>query len=73
MNPHLQTQEVKQLKYLVETQLTITNIVLQGHKEQIQVENQNSIKCLEEIQKGQRKSLEKLNTVLEIRKESRRL
>ena len=73
MNPHLQTQEVKQLKYLVETQLTITNIVLQGHKEQIQVENQNSINCLEEIQKGQRKSLEKLNTVLEIRKESRRL
>ena len=35
MNPHLQTQEVKQLKYSVETQLTITNVVLRGHKEQI--------------------------------------
>ena len=46
MNPHLQTQEVKQLKFLVETQLKITNEVLQ---EQIQKENQNNIDCLKEI------------------------
>ena len=39
MNPHLQTQEVKQLKFFVETQLKITNIVLQEHKKQIQEEN----------------------------------
>ena len=32
MNPHLQTQEVKQLKILVETQLKITNVVLREHK-----------------------------------------
>ena len=37
--PHLQTQEVKQLKFLVETQLKITNEVLQ---EQIQKEK---LKC----------------------------
>ena len=43
MNPHLQTQEVKQLKFLVETQLKITNEVLQ---EQIQKENQNNIDIL---------------------------
>ena len=39
MNPHLQTKKVKQLKILVETQLKITNIVLQEHKKQIQEEN----------------------------------
>ena len=43
MNPHLQTQEVKQLNFLVETQLKITNEVLQ---EQIQKENQNNIDIL---------------------------
>ena len=32
MNPPLQTQEVKQLKFLVETKLKITNVVLQEHK-----------------------------------------
>lgn len=70
MNPHLQTQEVKQLKFLVETQLKITNEVLQ---EQIQKENQNNIDILKEIQKRQIKSVEKLNTVLGIRKEAERL
>lgn len=70
MNPHLQTQEVKQLKFLVETQLKITNEVLQ---EQIQKENQNNIDILKEIQKRQIKSVEKLNTVLGIRKEAGRL
>ena len=70
MNPHLQTQEVKQLKILVETQLKITNVVLQ---EQIQEENQNNIDILKEIQKRQIKSVEKLNTVLGIRKEVGRL
>ena len=70
MNPHLQTQEVKQLKFLVETQLKITNEVLQ---EQIQKENQNNIDILKEIQKRQIKSVEKLNTVLGIRKEVGRL
>ena len=70
MNPHLQTQEVKQLKFLVETQLKITNEVLQ---EQIQKENQNNINILKEIQKRQIKSVEKLNTILGIRKEARRL
>ena len=54
MNPPLQTQEVKQLKFLVETQLKITNVVLQEHKKQIQEENQNNINCLEEIQKRQK-------------------
>ena len=49
MNPHLQTQEVKQLKILVETQLKITNVVLREHKKQIQKENTNNINCLEEI------------------------
>ena len=73
MNPHLQTQEVKQLKILVETQLKITNIVLQEHKKQIQEENQNNIDYLKEIQRRQIKSVEKLNIVLRIRKESRRL
>ena len=68
--PHLQTQEVKQLKFLVETQLKITNEVLQ---EQIQKENQNNIDILKEIQKRQIKSVEKLNTVLGIRKEAGRL
>ena len=70
MNPHLQTQEVKQLKFLVETQLKITNEVLQ---EQIQKENQNNIDILKEIQKRQIKSVEKLNTVLGIRKEAGKL
>ena len=70
MNPHLQTQEVKQLKFLVETQLKITNEVLQ---EQIQKENQNNIDILKEIQKRQIKSVEKLNTVLGIRKKAGRL
>ena len=70
MNPHLQTQEVKQLKFLVKTQLKITNEVLQ---EQIQKENQNNIDILKEIQKRQIKSVEKLNTVLGIRKEAGRL
>ena len=70
MNPHLQTQEVKQLKLLVETQLKITNEVLQ---EQIQKENQNNIDILKEIQKRQIKSVEKLNTILGIRKEAGRL
>ena len=70
MNPHLQTQEVKQLKFLVETQLKITNEVLQ---EQIQKENQNNIDILKEIQKRQIKSVEKLNMVLGIRKEAGRL
>ena len=65
MNPHLQTQEIKQLK--------ITNVVLREHKRQIQEENQNNINCLEEIHKQQRKSLETLNIVLGIRKETRRL
>ena len=56
MNPHLQTQEVKQLKFLVETQLKITNVVLQEHRKQIQEENQsnigqNNIDCLKEIKK----------------------
>ena len=64
MNPHLQ------LKFLVETQLKITNEVLQ---EQIQKENQNNIDILKEIQKRQIKSVEKLNIVLEIRKEAGRL
>ena len=73
MNPHLQTKKVKQLKILVETQLKITNIVLQEHKKQIQEENQNNIDCLREIQIRQIKSVEKLNTVLGIRKEARRL
>ena len=41
MNPHLQTQEIKQLK--------ITNVVLREHKRQIQEENQNNIDCLKEI------------------------
>ena len=54
MNPPMQTQEVKQLKFLVETQLKITNVVLQEHKKQIQEENQNIINCLEEIQKRQK-------------------
>ena len=58
--------------FLVETQLKITNIVLQQHTKQIQEENQNSINCLEKIQRRQRKSLEKLNTVLRIRKEVRK-
>ena len=70
MNPHLQTQEVKQLKFLVEAQLKITNEVLQ---EQIQKKKQNNIDILKEIQKRQIKSVEKLNTVLGIRKEAGRL
>ena len=70
MNPLLQTQEVKQLKFLVETRLKITNEVLQ---EQIQKENQNNIDYLKEIQKRQIKYVEKLNTVLGIRKEAGRL
>ena len=54
MNPHLQTQEVKQLKFLVETQLKITNVVLQEYWKQSQEENQNNINqnnidCLKEI------------------------
>ena len=73
MNPHLQTQEVKQLKILVETQLKITNVVLQEHRKQNQEENQNNIDCLKEIQKRQIKFVEKLNTVLGIRKEAGRL
>ena len=64
------TQEVKLLKFLVEIQLKITNVVLQEHKKQIQEENQNNTNCLEEIQRKQRKSLEKLNTVLGIGKEA---
>ena len=67
MNPHLQTQEVKQLKNLVGTQLKITNVVLLEHKKQIQEKNQNNINqnniyCLKEIQRRQIKSVEKLNT-----------
>ena len=54
MNPHLQTQEVKQLKFFVETQLKLTNVVLKEYKKQIQEENQNNINCLEEIQKRQK-------------------
>ena len=50
MNPHLQTQEVKQLKFFVETQLKLTNVVLKEYKKQIQEENQNNIDCLKEIQ-----------------------
>ena len=73
MDPHLQTQEVKQLKILVETQLKITNVVLQEHRKQNQEENQNNIDCLKEIQKRQIKFVEKLNTVLGIRKEVGRL
>ena len=73
MNPHLQTQEVKQLKFFVETQLKLTNVVLKEYKKQIQEENQNNTNCLEEIQRRQRKSLEKLNTVLGIGKEAERL
>ena len=78
MNPHLQTKEVKQLKFLVETQFKITKVVLQEHKKQIQEENQNNINqnnidCLREIQIRQIKSVEKLNTVLGIRKEVGRL
>ena len=78
MNPHLQTQEVKQLKFLVETQLKITNVVLQEYWKQSQEENQNNINqnnidCLKEIQRRQIKSIEKLNTVLGIRKEAGRL
>ena len=57
MNPHLQTQEVKQLKFIVEIQLKITNIVLQEHKKQIQEENQNNIDRLKEIQRRQIKSV----------------
>ena len=50
----------------------------QEHKKQIQEENQNNIRqnnidCLKEIQRRQIKSIEKLNTVLEIRKKTRRL
>ena len=70
MNPHLQTQEVKQLKFLVETQLKITNIVLQEHRKQIQEEEQNNMDCLKEIHRIQIKSVEKLNTNLGIRKEA---
>ena len=75
MNPHLQTKEVKQLKFLVETQFKITKVVLQEHKKQIQEENQNNINqnnidCLREIQIRQIKSVEKLNTNLGIRKEA---
>ena len=73
MNPHTQTQKVKQLKNLVETQLKIPNVVLQEHKKQIQEENQNNISCLEEIQRRQSKSLEKFNKVLGIRKKVGRL
>ena len=58
MNPHLQTQEVKQLKFFVETQLKLTNVVLKEYKKQIQEENQNNINqnnidCLKEIQRKQ--------------------
>ena len=58
MNSHLQTQEVKQLKFLVETQLKITNVVLQEYWKQSQEENQNNINqnnidCLKEIQRKQ--------------------
>ena len=50
MNPHLQIQEVKkQLNFLVESQLKITNVVLQEYKKQIEEENQNNIDCLKEI------------------------
>ena len=73
MNPHLQTQEVKQLKILVETQLKITNVVLQEHRKQNQEENQNNIDCLKEIQRKQIKFVEKLNTTLGIRKEAGKL
>ena len=71
MNPHLQIQEVKQLKFLVETQLKITNIVLQEHRKQIQEEEQNNMDCLKEIHRIQIKYVEKLNTNLGIRKEAR--
>ena len=73
MNPHLQTQEAKQLNFLVETRLKITNVVLQEHKKQIQEESQNNIDCLKEIQRKQIKSVEKLNTFLGIRKKAGRL
>ena len=58
MNPPLQTQEVKQLKFLVETQLKITTVVLQEYWKQSQEENQNNINqnnidCLKEIQRKQ--------------------
>ena len=59
MNPHLQTKEVKQLKFLVETQLKITKVVLQEHKKQIQEENQNNIlfkRNLEKTNKIHRKT-----------------
>ena len=57
MNPHLQTQEVKQLKNFVETQLKLTNVVLKEYKKQIQEENQNNIDRLKEIQRRQIKSV----------------
>ena len=71
--PSSTNQKVKQLKNLVETQLKITNVVLQEHKKQIQEESQNNIDCLKEIQRKQIKSVEKLNTTLGIRKEAGKL
>ena len=53
-------------------------MVLQEYRKQSQEENQNNINqnnidCLKEIQKRQIKYVEKLNTVLGIRKEAGRL
>ena len=51
MNPHLQTQEVKQLNFLVETQLKITNVVLQEHRKRNQEEN-HTVKVMVEVLKS---------------------
>ena len=53
-------------------------MILQEYRKQSQEENQNNINqnnidCLKEIQRRQIKSIEKLNTVLGIRKEAGRL
>ena len=69
----LQNSRGKTVKISSRNTIKITNVVLQEHKKQIQEENQNNTNCLEEIQRKQRKSLEKLNTVLGIGKEAERL
>ena len=53
-------------------------MILQEYRKQSQEENQNNINqnnidCLKEIQRRQIKFIEKLKTILEIRKEARRL
>ena len=69
----LQNSRGKTVKISSRNTIKITNVVLQEHKKQIQEENQNNTNCLKEIQRRQRKSLEKLNTVLGIGKEAERL